>query len=40
MNSLEVIKILNKMGDSIKYIKRKQKIININKDDVIDKNNH
>ena len=40
MNSLEIIKVINRMIENTKYIKRKNKIINIKSYDIIDKNNH
>lgn len=40
MNTLEVIKIMNRMIEDTKYIKRKRETIITKAYDIIDKNNH
>lgn len=40
MDALEVIKIMNRMIDDTKYIKRKREIIIAKAYDIIDKNIH
>lgn len=40
MDALEVIKIMNRMIDDMKYIKRKREIIVAKAYDIIDKNIH